>query len=144
MKIGEESLPTDGLGDYSTSTRTVMVALTDLVQHPDSTVGEIASRTGLAQSAVSGAIARLREAGAVETVTDPGDRRRALIRQSSSASERAATVAASSIESALAAAMPDTDAATVAAVHTALETAAARLLPSWAPRQARDLPGEAH
>ncbi|MFC7649112.1 MarR family transcriptional regulator [Streptosporangium lutulentum] len=75
MKIGEEAMPTEGIGDHSTGVRTVLIVVSDLREHPDSSVGEIAKRTGLPQSAVSAAVARLREAGSVVTMTDPGDRR---------------------------------------------------------------------
>lgn len=81
MKIGEEAMPTEGIGDQPTSMRTVLIVVSDLRAHPDTTVGEIAARTGLPQSAVSAAIARLRTAGAVTTATDPRDRRRTIIRE---------------------------------------------------------------
>ncbi|WP_346104590.1 helix-turn-helix domain-containing protein [Nonomuraea maheshkhaliensis] len=64
MKIGEEAMPTEGIGEHSTSVRTVLIVVSDLRAHPDTTVGAIAARTGLPQSAVSAAIARLRTAGA--------------------------------------------------------------------------------
>jgi hypothetical protein len=80
MKIGEEAIPTDGIGEYSTRHRSVLIVAVDIRAHPDSSVGEIAERTGFAQSKVSGCIARLREAGAINTTTDPHDRRRLLVR----------------------------------------------------------------
>lgn len=42
-------------------------------------VGEIAARTGLAQSLVSRTVAKLHDAGVVVTERDPGDGRRVLI-----------------------------------------------------------------
>ncbi|MEW2415226.1 helix-turn-helix domain-containing protein [Streptomyces sp. NPDC046866] len=63
------------------------------------TVGETAQRTGLPQSQVSTAVARLREAGSVRTAPDPADR------QAPEVSDRVAAVRAagsSKVEEALA------------------------------------------
>ncbi|MER5409015.1 helix-turn-helix domain-containing protein [Streptomyces sp. NPDC002769] len=43
----------------------------DIAAHPDSVVGEIPARTGLPQSQVSTAVARLKGAGSAQAVTDP-------------------------------------------------------------------------
>lgn len=107
MKIGEEALPTEGLGSYSTSVRTVLIVASDVRSFPGSAVGEIAARTGLPQSAVSGAVARLREAGAVVTEPDPADRRRSLIQPAPEISSRVAEVRAKPIDTALGAALED-------------------------------------
>lgn len=77
----------------------------DVSAHPDSAVGEIAARTGLPQSQVSTAVARLKEAGAVITAPDPDDRRRLLVRQAPEVSGRVAEVRSTTIEDALAAAL---------------------------------------
>jgi DNA-binding MarR family transcriptional regulator len=54
-----------------------LVAVTeDIAGHPDTTVGEIATRTGLAQSLVSTAVAKLKAAGVVQSRPDQNDRRR--------------------------------------------------------------------
>jgi MarR family 2-MHQ and catechol resistance regulon transcriptional repressor len=54
-----------------------LVAVTDDVAHHDgTTVGEIAARTGLAQSFVSKVIAQLRDGGVIELAVDEADRRR--------------------------------------------------------------------
>lgn len=84
MKLGEEALPEPpgGSGRYAGGTRSVVIVAGDIAAHPDTTVGETAQRTGLPQSQVSGAVARLREAGSVETAPDPADRRRTLVRPS--------------------------------------------------------------
>ncbi|MGX1812225.1 MarR family transcriptional regulator [Nocardia sp. NPDC055321] len=129
MKIGEESLPTDGLPEYSTSVRTVVIVLSDIVNHPDSTVVQIAARTGYPQSAVSEAVARLREADAVVTRTDPSDRRRSLIRQNPVASARVREVGATPIDPAVAAALHSGDTRAVDEVLAALDTLARYLLP---------------
>jgi DNA-binding MarR family transcriptional regulator len=51
----------------------------DIARHEATSVGEIARRTGLAQSLVSTTVASLREAGALTTERDPRDARRQLI-----------------------------------------------------------------
>ncbi len=63
-----------------------LVAVTDdIAHHEQTTVGEIAARTGLAQSLVSKVVAELRDGGAVEMTLDENDRRRNLIRITDSA-----------------------------------------------------------
>ncbi|MEV0403712.1 helix-turn-helix domain-containing protein [Actinoallomurus sp. NPDC050550] len=101
----------------------------DIVAHPDSAIGEIAGRTGLPQSQVSGAVARLREAGSIVTAPDPRDRRRMLVRQAPEVSERVAVVRSTPIDGALATALGTADAGEVAEVTTLLETLARRLTP---------------
>ena len=51
----------------------------DVAAHPQAAVGEIAARTGLAQSLVSRTVATLREAGIFVTAPDAADRRRSLV-----------------------------------------------------------------
>jgi DNA-binding MarR family transcriptional regulator len=51
----------------------------DIAHHETASVGEIAARTGLAQSLVSRTVAKLHEAGVVVTERDPDDGRRVLI-----------------------------------------------------------------
>ncbi|MET9382477.1 helix-turn-helix domain-containing protein [Streptomyces sp. NPDC002928] len=129
MKIGEEAIPTEGLGRYSTSTRSVLVVMLDVYAHPDTTVGEIAARTGLPQSAVSGCVARLKETGSVLTTTDPADRRRTLLRQNPEISGRRAEVAAAPVDGAVGAALGTEDTQEIAETVTLLEQLAARLSP---------------
>ncbi|WP_433350299.1 MarR family transcriptional regulator [Microtetraspora malaysiensis] len=129
MKIGEEALPTEGIGQHSTSVRTVLIVATDARAHPGSAVGEIAVRTGLPQSAVSAAVARLRQAGAVVTEPDPRDRRRLLIRPAPDASPRVAEVRSASIDAALAAALGTDDPERVAQVVALLDELARHLSP---------------
>lgn len=57
-----------------------IAVIADVLQHPSSAISEITARTGFAQSRVSTAVARLRGLGALETVPDPTDRRRTLVR----------------------------------------------------------------
>ncbi|MFC9297987.1 MarR family transcriptional regulator [Streptomyces sp. NPDC057011] len=126
MKLGEEALPEPpgGSGQYAGSTRSVVIVAGDIAAHPDTTVGETAQRTGLPQSQVSGAVARLKEAGSVETAPDPADRRRTLVRQAPAASARVAAVRAagsSKVEAALARALGESEAQHLPEVAEALE-----------------------
>lgn len=125
MKIGEEAMPTEGIGRQGV--RTVLIVVSDIREHPDTSVGEVATRTGLPQSAVSAAVARLREAGSIVTEPDPRDRRRLLIRPNPQPSERVATVRAASVDQAIAAALDDP--ATTAEVVALLESLAQHLSP---------------
>lgn len=129
MKLGEEALPTDELGHRRSSVRNVLIVVGDVRTHPGSAVGEIATRTGLPQSAVSTAVARLREAGAVVTEPDPRDRRRLLVRPAPEVSERVAQVRSASIDAVLAKALGDADRHRVSEFATLLERLAARLTP---------------
>ncbi|MFE2477622.1 MarR family transcriptional regulator [Streptomyces sp. NPDC001194] len=129
MKIGEEAIPTGGVGKRTTSTRSVLVVMLDVYAHPDTTVGEIAVRSGLPQSAVSACVARLRETGSVVTATDPRDRRRTLVRRNPGMSDRRAEVASSSVDGALSTALGTGDPAELAEVVALLEALAERLSP---------------
>ena len=129
MKIGEEAIPTEGVGPRSTSTRSMLIVMLDVYAHTDTTVGEVALRTGLPQSAVSACVARLREAGSILTETDPADRRRSLIRRNPEITGRRAEVAASPIDNALGAALDTEDSATIAETVALLEQLAERLSP---------------
>ncbi|MFI6517511.1 MarR family transcriptional regulator [Spirillospora sp. NPDC050679] len=129
MKIGEEALPVEGIGRHSTSVRTVLIVVSDVRAHPGSAVGEIATRTGLPQSAVSAAVARLRDAGAIVTEADPNDRRRLLIQPAPQPSSRVEEVRASPIESALAAALGADDPQRVTEIISLLEELARHLTP---------------
>jgi DNA-binding MarR family transcriptional regulator len=123
MKLGEAALPSvEGAG----SPRAVLIVLSDVVEHPDSTVGEIARRTGLPQSQVSGAVARLRDAGSVVAEPDPADRRKLRVRQAPQVSARVADVRATTIDAVVAGAV-DGDPAEVIA---ALEVLGANLSPA--------------
>lgn len=134
MKIGEEALPTGGLGARSTGVRSVLIVASDILANSGSSVGEIAARTGFPQSAVSACVARLREAGAIVTEPDPKDRRRLLIRPAPETSDRVAVVRSTSIDAALAAALGTDDPREVGQVAAALEALAQRLTPDMLAR----------
>ncbi|MFF7247807.1 MarR family transcriptional regulator [Embleya sp. NPDC008237] len=134
MKIGEDALPTprvraDGTDRHPGGVRSVLITLSDIVAHPDSAIGEIARRTGLPQSQVSTAVARLKETGSVETTQDPTDRRRLLVRAADAPSPRVTEVRAAGIEEALAQAMGTTDEKIIVEVAEALTLLARRLPP---------------
>ncbi|TCC61241.1 MarR family transcriptional regulator [Kribbella pittospori] len=131
MKIGEDALPEPpgGAGRYAGSARMVLIVASDIAAHPGSAVGEIAARTGLPQSQVSTAVARLKEAGSVDTAPDPVDRRRALVHQSETVSARVAEVRATGIEDALTAALGSDDPKDRQEVMDALEVLARHLTP---------------
>lgn len=139
MKIGEEALPEPpgGAGRYAGSARLVLIVASDIAAHPDTAVGEIAGRTGLPQSQVSSAIARLKEAGSVQTAPDPIDRRRVLVRQAAEVSERVAQVRAVGIEEALTSALGSDEPQRLREVSEALDVLARNLLPASAGPKSR-------
>ena len=128
MKIAEEALPKPPTGGPPTSVRMILI---DIAEHPDSSVGEIASRTGFPQSHVSTSIARLRELGALVTSIDPGDRRRTLTRLAPGIRRRSRR-ADVPVDSVLAAALESSDPIEVEEVIEALDGLAARLMPASA------------
>ncbi|WP_406285383.1 MarR family transcriptional regulator [Embleya sp. NBC_00896] len=132
MKIGEEAMPepAGGADRYAGSTRSILIVLGDLSAHPDSAIGEIAKRTGLPQSQVSTAVARLKEAGSIETTPDPTDRRRMLVRRSPEPSSRVTEVRATTIDDALVRIVDPTDGEAIAEVKEALATLARHLPPT--------------
>jgi DNA-binding MarR family transcriptional regulator len=79
MKIGEEGMRGSIGGSRPTGQSLV---LRDVFTSPASTITEITARTGLPQSYVSESVARLRDAGILETSADPADGRRTLVRVS--------------------------------------------------------------
>ena len=129
MKIAEDALPTEGLDDQPGSVRTVLIVVTDVRVHPGSAISDVVSRTGLPQSAVSAAVGRLREAGAVVTEPDARDRRRVRILPAPGLSDRVEQDRATPIDAALARALGDADPGRVADVVALLEQLALLLPP---------------
>ncbi len=123
-----------------------LVNITDDIAHHDGTsVGEIAARTGLAQSLVSKTVVRLRDAGVVDVSVDPTDRRRTSITITQTARSRIfATRGARSVTSALHDHLPGLSAERVAKVETLLDQLATALhdgpAPSSPPGQPTNLP----
>lgn len=89
MRLGQDATPTAGIHRLPTSVQLVLV---DVGDHPGTSVSEVVTRTGLPQSLVSAAVARLRDGGALLTETDPADRRRTLVRPSPAIAARRAQV----------------------------------------------------
>ena len=130
MKIGEDAIPAAGFQRLPTSVRSILI---DVFEHENSTIGEIADRTGFPQSHVSAAVARLREGGVLLVTSDPGDRRRTRVRTSPEIPRRAAEHASAHIDGALAAALGTEDHGQVAEAAAALELLARRLIPNGIP-----------
>ncbi|MFJ6867482.1 MarR family transcriptional regulator [Streptomyces termitum] len=127
MKLGEAAIPTEGIGAHGTSAQSVIIVAADVKAHPGTSVKDIAARTGFPQSKVSGCVARLREAGAVEARTDPADRRRTLLSPAPDASPRVAEVRSATVDGVLARALADPD--RLDEVKAALDLLAAHLDP---------------
>ncbi|GIF65033.1 hypothetical protein Ais01nite_30680 [Asanoa ishikariensis] len=129
MKIGEQALPTPEDGTPPGGERTVVIVMTDIYQNPGTTVGEVARRTGLPQSAVSGSVARLRSVGSVISEPDPRDRRRQLLGRNPNLTPRRRTVAAATVDDAVAGALGEHTPTDLATVLSALETLGEWLTP---------------
>ncbi|MDW6062981.1 helix-turn-helix domain-containing protein [Streptomyces sp. FXJ1.4098] len=131
MKIGEDAMPEPpgGAERHGGSTRLVLIAASDIAAHPGTTVGDIAGRTGLPQSQISTAVARLKEAGSITTAPDPADRRRALISPAAEPSARVAQVRATTVDAALATALGTDDPQRLREVTDALAVLARHFTP---------------
>jgi DNA-binding MarR family transcriptional regulator len=131
MKIGEESMQRAGYQQVPASVRSIVM---DVIEHPDSAVGEIVSRTGFPQSHVSASVSTLRERGTFETRADPADRRRTLVRLSPEFRKRAARAKPAPIEEALADALAATDPGEIAHVTALLKELSLHLSPTMLER----------
>lgn len=129
MKIGEQALPAPASGAPLGGERTVVIVMADIYEHEDTTVTEVSRRTGLPQSAVSGAVARLREVGSVLARPDPADRRRQLLRRNPDLTARRRKVATTTIDAAVAAALGNPGPSELAEVLAALEKLGSHLNP---------------
>ncbi len=140
MRMSEKALPTAGLDLSPIGVRSGMVVAADIDEHPGTSIREIAERTGLVQSLVSAAVARLRDAGVVVTETDPSDRRRTLVRHAPDKSRREAEVESIPVDEALAAAFGARSAEEATQIVAAVETLAKRLTDETMPRFHAALP----
>jgi DNA-binding MarR family transcriptional regulator len=122
-KIGEEAMRPAGAPVTPPGVRLILM---DISAAPDSSIGEIAARTGLPQSYVSESVTRLRDQGVFDTRTDPADRRRTLVRVSAAIPKEVARLGAVPVDDVLMAALGDPADTALPLVH-ALETVAARL-----------------
>ena len=100
----------------------------DVAHHRGTSIGEVAQRTGLAQSLVSTTVARLGDAGVIEVDADPSDRRRTRIGVSAAARELFAARAARPIDPAIRQALPDASGAEIARVEKLLDELASLVL----------------
>jgi DNA-binding MarR family transcriptional regulator len=100
-RIAEEAMRSDDAPKTPPGVRLILI---DIRDNPGSTIGEIAARTGLPQSYASDSVVRLREQGAVETWTDPADRRRTRVRIAAGIPRAVARAGAVRIDAALLAA----------------------------------------
>lgn len=126
MKIADDALPKPPTGGPPTSVRMILI---DVAEHPDSSIGEITTRTGFPQSHVSTSVARLRELGVLTTTADPRDGRRTLAQLAPGLADRAQR-AAVPIDAALAAALDGSDPEIVEDVICALDSLAEHLIPA--------------
>jgi DNA-binding transcriptional ArsR family regulator len=120
-RIGEDAMR--GHGDPLPPTGQSLV-LRAVFANPDSSITDIAARTGLPQSYVSESVARLREQGVLETRPDPTDRRRTLARVGGGHSRAVARRGAVSVDGTLDATFEDPEAPKI------LEELGRRLRPS--------------
>lgn len=101
----------------------------DIASRPGSSISEITERTGLPQSQVSAAVAKLRGLGMVSTEADSADGRRTLVRITPAAIRRAAKRGTASVDDVLAVVLGTGDEQELAEVVAALEMLARRLTP---------------
>jgi DNA-binding MarR family transcriptional regulator len=128
-KIGEAAL--EGTDAQRLSPAAALV-LGDVLTHPGSTISEITSRTGFPQSYVSKSVNRLREHRVVETVADPADGRRTLVRATRTATQRIGQRAKAPFKALLREALGTDDPEVLAEVEAALDVLVARLVPKRA------------
>lgn len=129
MKLGEESIPSAGFRQLPASVRWV---LTDVFEHPGTSISQITARTGFPQSLVSTSVARLRDLGVMVTEADPADRRRTLAAPAPGMLQRAADRASDPVDATVARAMAtdgEAEEAEVAEVLAALELLARYFTP---------------
>ncbi|BAJ32656.1 MULTISPECIES: helix-turn-helix domain-containing protein [Kitasatospora] len=123
--------------DHASETLTPgeIAVISDVYQHPGSSVQDIRARTGFAQSHVSTSVARLRERGLLDATADPADGRRTLLSVSALARGYVRARATRPAEPLLAKALADPAQAQRAA--ELLDELAALLLPTPAPTSPR-------
>ncbi|XVQ14482.1 MarR family winged helix-turn-helix transcriptional regulator [Spirillospora sp. CA-255316] len=126
IKLGEQAMPEAGFGRLRATARAVLF---DIAENPDSSISDVTARVGFMQSQVSACVARLRDNGVVETVTDPLDRRRTLVRLTTEAMSQASERPPAEIDTALAKAIGTTDLAEIERVKNALDVLADLLRP---------------
>jgi DNA-binding MarR family transcriptional regulator len=107
------------------------LVLRDVFAHPESSIADVTTRTGLPQSYVSESVARLRDQGIVETSADPADGRRTLVRVAPGHPRAVAAKGSVRVDAALAEALGEpADGAATAQIIRTLSDIAARLRPA--------------
>ena len=125
-KVGEAAL--EGPDAERLSPAAALV-LGDVLTHPGSSISEITDRSGFPQSYVSKCVNVLREQQVVETLADPADGRRTLVRATRPAARRIRQRAKAPLGNLLREALNTDDPAVLAEVETALEVLVARFVP---------------
>jgi DNA-binding MarR family transcriptional regulator len=123
-RLGEDAMRPLGAPSSPPGQRLILM---DTFAFPDSSVGEIATRTGLPQSYVSTVVTRLRDLDALETRADPDDRRRTLVKVSDSLPPVVAGLGAAPVDELLAEALGVAPADRAAELIAALSEVAACL-----------------
>ncbi|WP_345598283.1 methyltransferase domain-containing protein, partial [Streptomyces marokkonensis] len=127
MRIGEDALPDPtGMRQLSPGVRHVM---TDVFEHPDTSITEIANRTGFPASHVETSVATLRDRGAVTTAAAPDGQ--TVVR--AAARHRTAGRAAARVDEPLAAAAGIQDPGQAKELVETLEKLARRLTDALSP-----------
>ncbi|MGW1061148.1 methyltransferase domain-containing protein [Micromonospora rubida] len=129
MRIGEDAIPDPtGMRQMSPGVRQIM---TNVFEHPDTSIAEIADRTGFPASHVETSVATLRDRGAVTTEADPAHPGRMFVRPV--ARHRAANRAAERIDERLAEAAGIQDPGQAKELVQTLEKLARRLTDALSP-----------
>ena len=139
-KLGEQAMGGHEARRAPTGLRLIVI---DVSEHPDSSIGEIAGRTGLPQSHVSQSVTRLRARGALETTSDPRDGRRTLVRLGPGIADRAARLGSVPVDATLGEAMDVTDPNVLADLVAGLESVLAHLRETRPPPANADDAGSA-
>lgn len=109
----------------------------DIAAHPDSCIGDIAERTGLAQSLVSTTVARLKDRGIFSAAPDLADRRRTVVSVRPETATAFSQRGARPITTPLARSLPDAPADQLQSIEAALTQLAQQLLPPTARNRSR-------
>jgi DNA-binding MarR family transcriptional regulator len=125
-KMGIETIPSSALNEFPPSAQAVLI---DVLEYPNSSIGEIAKRTELPQSQVSAAATMLEERCLLETVSDPNDGRRTLVRGAPGVGRKIRKKVDVSINQTVADALASTDADDLARALEALEFLSQQLSP---------------
>ena len=125
-KLGMETLPASAVSAFPPSVTAVLI---DVLEFPNSSIGEIAKRTELPQSQVSAATATLVEHCLLETVSDPDDGRRTLVREAPGGASLIRSKVDVPIDQAIAQALASEDSGDLSLVIEALELLLLRLTP---------------